>query len=325
MLLRSCLLVATICLMVTPTLSGDEPTVTDVKMAKIEYRLQGEYKGQIATDEGEEVWGAQIIALGRDKFDLVGYRGGLPGDGWKRGDETRTASGQLVDETKIEFDVEEAVLQVTEGKLEVLVGDQVIATLPRVERTSPTLGKEPPAGAAVLFDGKSIDQWTGGKLVDGQYLGATNVTSKKKLGDHHLHIEFRTPFMPKSRGQGRGNSGVYVQGRYELQVLDSFGLEGENNECGGFYSISKPNVNMCLPPLTWQTYDIDFKAAKYDGDKKVTNARVTVRHNGVVIHDDLELPNGTPGNQPEGPGPESLFLQDHGNPVVFRNIWVLEK
>jgi hypothetical protein len=306
-------------------LSGDEPTVTDVKTAKIEYRLQGEYKGQIATDEGEEVWGAQIIALGRNKFDLVGYRGGLPGDGWKRGDETRKASGRLVDETKIEFDLKEAVLQVTEGKLEVLVGDQVIATLPRVERTSPTLGKEPPAGATVLFDGKSIDQWTGGKLVDGQYLGATNVTSKKKLADHHLHIEFRTPFMPKSRGQGRGNSGVYVQGRYELQVLDSFGLEGENNECGGFYSISKPNVNMCLAPLSWQTYDIDFTAAKYDGDKKVTNARVTVRHNGVVIHDDLELPNGTPGNQPEGPGPESLFLQDHGNPVVFRNIWILEK
>jgi hypothetical protein len=109
-------------------LSGDEPTVTDVKTAKIEYRLQGEYKGQIATDEGEEVWGAQIIALGRNKFDLVGYRGGLPGDGWKRGDETRKASGRLVDETKIEFDLKEAVLQVTEGKLEVLAGDCDVAS-----------------------------------------------------------------------------------------------------------------------------------------------------------------------------------------------------
>lgn len=325
MSLRNILLLFTIYSVTNQLVNGEEPTATDAKMSKIEYRLQGEYKGQIETDEGSEVWGAQVIAMGRDKFDLVGYRGGLPGDGWKRGDEVRRASGKLIEEAKVEFDVEEALLQVTDGKLEIFVDDQVIATLPRVERTSPTLGKEPPAGAMVLFDGKSIDQWNNGRLVEDQYLGATNVTSKKKLGDHHLHIEFRTPFMPKSRGQGRGNSGVYVQGRYELQVLDSFGLEGENNECGGFYSISKPDVNMCLPPLVWQTYDIDFTAAKYEGDRKVHNARVTVRHNGVLIHDDLELPNGTPGNQPEGPGPESLFLQDHGNPVVFQNIWILEK
>lgn len=90
-------------------------------------------------------------------------------------------------------------------------------------------------------------------------------------------------------------------------------------------TIAEPAVNMCLPPLAWQTYDIDFVAAKYEGDKKIENARVTIKHNGVVIHDDLELPNGTPGFKPEGAGNESLFLQDHGNPVVFRNIWIVEK
>ncbi len=148
----------------------------------------------------------------------------------------------------------------------------------------------------------------------------------EKLGDHQLHIEFRTPFKPLARGQARGNSGVYVQSRYEVQVLDSFGLSGEDNECGGIYKIAKPRLNMCFPPLTWQTYDIDFVAAKYDqSGKKTSNAIITIKHNGVTIHDKLELKSGTPGRLPEGPTPEPLYLQGHGNPVVYRNIWVVKK
>ena len=117
-----------------------------------------------------------------------------------------------------------------------------------------------------------------------------------------------------------------MQSRYELQVLDSFGLDGADNECGGIYSIDRPAVNACLPPLQWQTYDIDFTAAKYDDDgKKTTNGRVTVKHNGITIHDDTELKHGTPGRHKEGPDADSLFLQDHGNPVAFRNIWMVEK
>jgi hypothetical protein len=131
--------------------------------------------------------------------------------------------------------------------------------------------------------------------------------------------------MPTARGQARGNSGVYAQGRYEVQVLDSFGLEGLDNECGGIYSIDQPSVNACFPPLSWQTYDIDFTAAQYDdAGTKTKNGRITVRHNGIVIHDRIELKHGTPGFHEEGPGPDSLFLQDHGNPVVYRNIWVVE-
>ena len=119
---------------------------------------------------------------------------------------------------------------------------------------------------------------------------------------------------------------MYIQSRYEVQILDSFGLEGKNNECGGIYSIAEPDVNMCFPPLTWQTYDYEFTAAKYDDEgTKTENARVTIRHNGVVIHDSLELPHGTPGRAKEGPGPAPLYLQGHGNPVVFRNIWAVEK
>jgi hypothetical protein len=203
--------------------------------------------------------------------------------------------------------------------------DNEIGSFEKVNRKSKTLGQEPPEGALVLFDGKSVDQWTDGKLIRKRFLGATNCDSKEKFGDHTLHIEFRTPFMPESSGQARGNSGVYIQSRYELQVLDSFGLEGEDNECGGIYQISKPQENMCYPPLAWQTYDIDFTAARWEGDKKVKNARVTIRHNGVAIHNDLELPKHTPGRLKEGPGPGSVFLQNHGNPVVYRNIWVLKK
>ena len=132
--------------------------------------------------------------------------------------------------------------------------------------------------------------------------------------------------MPTARGQARGNSGVYLQGRYEVQVLDSFGLAGEDNECGGIYQVSRPRVNMTLPPLQWQTYDIDFTAARFDSaGEKTANARLTVRHNGVLIHDDLELPGTTGGGDPEGPEPGALHLQDHWNPVFYRNVWVLPR
>mgnify|MGYP001209492524 CR=1 FL=1 len=153
---------------------------------------------------------------------------------------------------------------------------------------------------------------------------AGSLVSKALFGDQRLHIEFRTPFMPEARGQGRGNSGVYLQGRYEVQVLDSYGLEGLDNECGGIYKVARPRVNMCAPPLRWQTYDIDFRAPVFDAQgAKTANARITVRHNGVPIHENVELPGATGGGEAanlERPGP--LLLQDHGNPVQFRNIWV---
>lgn len=155
--------------------------------------------------------------------------------------------------------------------------------------------------------------------------GSGNLISRMKFGSAKMHVEFRSPYMPSAKGQERGNSGVYIQGRYEIQVLDSYGLEGEDNECGGIYKVSRPRVNMCAPPWQWQTYDIDFTAARFDSTAmKITNARITVRHNGVLIHENLELPGVTGGavdtltQQPGG-----LMLQDHGNPVEYRNIWVV--
>jgi hypothetical protein len=141
-----------------------------------------------------------------------------------------------------------------------------------------------------------------------------------------LHIEFMLPFMPKAQGQARGNSGVYLQGRYEVQVLDSFGLEGKDNECGGIYEVKAPDANMCYPPLVWQTYDIKFTAARFDAaGKKTANARMTVFHNGTKIHDNVEVPKATrAAPNAEGPEPGFLHLQDHGCPVRYRNIWILD-
>jgi hypothetical protein len=298
-----------------------DPAITDPKQAGPDFAVQGEYAG----DAGEHKWAAHVIALGDGKFDIVGYQGGLPGDGWKRGDATKRGTGELK-EGVTHLKGDDWTGTIKDGVFTVMHGEEKVGELKKVERQSPTLGAKPPSGAMVLFDGSTAENFENGQLVEGNLLGATGCVSKKAFGDHTLHLEFRTPYMPASRGQARGNSGVYPQGRYEVQVLDSFGLEGKDNECGGIYSIAQPAVNMCYPPLAWQTYDIDFTAAKYDdAGKKTANARITVKHNGVVIHDNLELPKGTPGYKPEGPEKLGLFLQDHHNPVAFRNIWAVEK
>jgi hypothetical protein len=178
----------------------------------------------------------------------------------------------------------------------------------------------------VLFDGKNTNAWQVGKLEEGDLLGVPAIT-KQPFEDVLLHIEFRTPFMPRSRGQGRGNSGVYLADQYEVQVLDSFGLEGLDNECGGIYKAARPLVNMCFPPLSWQTYDIEFRAARFAPDDKTKkqNAVISVRHNGVPIQYNLELKGPTPGGHRADDHPGPIFLQDHGNPVRFRNIWVLPR
>ncbi|MEX0937955.1 MAG: DUF1080 domain-containing protein [Pirellulales bacterium] len=309
------LLVACSCFALCANVQGQ--TFTDPEAAGQAYQLQGEYEGEA---DGKKT-GVQVIALGEGRFRLVGYLGGLPGAGWKRGDDRKQAEGEL-DGDAVAFEGDTWSAALADGTIKVTSEDgDSLGELKRVERKSPTLGAKPPEGATVLFDGKSAEQFEGGKVSPDGHLMA-GCTTKEKLGDGTLHIEFRTPFMPEARGQGRGNSGVYLNGQYECQVLDSFGLEGEDNECGGIYSIAKPDVNMCLPPLAWQTYDIEFTPAKTnDAGEKTAEPRVTIRHNGVVIHDDLELPKITPGGVEAG----YLHLQDHGNPVVYRNIWVAEK
>jgi hypothetical protein len=194
----------------------------------------------------------------------------------------------------------------------------------------------PPEGAIVLFDGKSLKNWQprGGKgeakwkLVEGGAMEGTKGdihTIDTFDGKFKLHVEFRVPYEPTKAGQGRGNSGVYVQGRYEVQVLDSYGLKSGKNDCGAIYGIAAPSVNACKAPTVWQSFDIEFTAPVFEGSKKVRNARMTVYHNGIKIHDDVEIPvdNTTAGmgGDPKTPGP--IMLQDHGHPVQYRNIWLL--
>jgi hypothetical protein len=199
----------------------------------------------------------------------------------------------------------------------------------RYQRQSETIGKTPDEDAIVLFDGSEESakaNWDKGEAVD-DLLRNNDISTKRKFGNYHLHLEFRTPYKPLARGQGRGNSGVYHQQRYETQVLDAFGLTGEDNETGGIYKVAKPKVNMCLPPLTWQTYDVDFEAAKFDaqGKTKIDPAYLTVRLNGFLVHDRQPVNGTTAGGKPVTAEPGPIFLQGHGNPVFYRNIWIVEK
>ncbi|MBI3823461.1 MAG: DUF1080 domain-containing protein [Planctomycetes bacterium] len=222
-----------------------------------------------------------------------------------------------------------------------------------VKLAKPEDGKDAPSvkapdGAVVLFDGKSLDGWlkrdgkspAHWKILDGgilQVSGGGDIITKQKFdGKFRLHVEFRVPYMPKATGQGRGNSGVYLQGRYEVQVLDSYGLKSKDNDCGGIYSVAAPLTNACKAPTIWQTYDIEFQSHKCTDGKVSEPGVVTVRHNGVVIHDKQRLVrkkgdqeeivgNTTAGmgGDPCTPGP--ILLQDHGNPVQYRNIWLVKE
>ncbi len=283
-----------------------------------DFQVQGEY--------ASEKLGAQVIALGDGKFRAVFLHGGLPGAGWDKSAKAEIEGATVDGKTrfgKADGGWSGAVAgEVFSGKTDKGESFQ----LKKSFRKSPTTGVKPPAGAVVLFDGTSADNFSPGKLTADGFL-AEGANSKRRFHSQKLHIEFLLPFQPTARGQGRANSGCYLQGRYEVQVLDSFGLKGENNECGGVYTIKSPDVNMCLPPLSWQTYDIDFTAAKFDAaGNKTEDARMTVLHNGVKIHDDLKLPKTTTAAPlKEGAEPGYLNLHNHGNPIRFRNIWVVEK
>lgn len=298
-------------------------TWTDPEVALREdpdFAIQGEYQ--------DDDSGAQVVALGDGRFDAYILTGGLPGSGWMPGQQRIVLHGARAgDKVTLGDDAEKISAVIEKGVLSLVDADGKKSALSRTVRHSPTLEAKPPAGAMVLFDGTSANAWENGKTENGLLL-ASGCTSKQRFTDYTLHLEFRTPYKPDARGQQRGNSGVYQSGRWETQILDSFGLKGEDNECGGIYSISKPSLNMCLPPLSWQTYDVDFTAAKFDASGKRTAwPRITVKLNGVTVHENTELnkdfttsaPITSPLISPDSP----IYLQDHGNPVVFRNIWIV--
>jgi hypothetical protein len=307
--------------------------------------FMGDYEGQWKLDDGSDYGPlvTQVIALGGGKYRSVCFE-----QFDVRVEPLAVLNDDLEDDKAVftgRADTEGGLLEI-QGKIEngqfagTFTGPDVSGTfkLEKTVRVSPTLGAEPPSGAVVLFNGKNFKQWKhtpskdkpdGGpvqwNLIKRESLMEVepktgSIVTKKKFTDFKLHIEFRLPFMPDKRGQARANSGVYLQGRYEVQVLDSYGLEGKDNECGGIYKIGAPLVNMCAPPMQWQTYDITFHAPKA-GEP----ARATVVHNGVTVQDNIALAKPTGGaldknvNQPGG-----IYLQDHNNPMQFRNIWLVE-
>jgi len=301
---------------------------TDPAQTDEDFAIQGEYVGEI---DGK-TYGVQIWSQGGGKFEAVSHLGGLPGAGWD-GDRTtitRVIGTRAEGEKSAAFATPDGSIKAEVNGASILVNNAdglKLMELNRMNRESPTLGAQPPEKAVVLFDGKGANHFPKSRVDEKTSSLMEGITSEDTFGDCSLHVEFLLPYMPNARGQGRGNSGLYLQGRYEVQMLDSFALEGKDNECGGLYKIAAPKLNMCLPPLTWQTYDIDFTATRYDaGGQKTANAKITVKHNGVVIHENQELPGATTSalsQEANTPGP--IHLQNHGNPVRYRNIWVVRK
>ena len=198
--------------LVTVSCAVAADVVTDPAKAGPDFAVQGEYEGA-AEKLGGKV-GAQVIALGDGKFQIVVYKGGLPGAGWKRGDDMVKATGETKDGVTTFKADDSRTATIKDGVLTLSDASGVGGTLKRVERKSPTLGAKPPEGALVLFDGKSVDHFPGGKITKDGHLMA-GVSTNKTMDNYTLHLEFRTPFKPKARGQARGNSGVYIHGIYE--------------------------------------------------------------------------------------------------------------
>lgn len=291
-----------------------------------DFPVQGEYVGEFEGEDGRAKVGFQVRALGDGRFTGLVYPGGLPGDGWDRETEPLPGETSRDDDGNVIFTYGPYTARYNEESFAVIHADRgKVGELDRVERESPTAGAEPPEDATVLFDGSSVDAFRDGARMTDDGLLMEGALSKLEFEDATIHVEYRVPFMPDADSQARANSGVYIQNRYEVQILDSFGELPTMAGNAALYREKPVDVNMSYPPLRWQTYDIEFTAPHFDDDgNKTANARFTVKHNGVVVHDDVELPSGTGAGKQRGEGgPGPLLLQDHTDPVRFRNVWIV--
>lgn len=323
-----------------------------------DFALQGEYTGTV---DGQQA-GLHLIALGNGQFQFVLYPGGLPGDGWRVGTIRMFGSGtingdvialtterilsadtvypvqEIIKTTRYRFHIEPSTDDELSGPRCTLERtERGVIPLPHFEksyRQSPTLGLVPPKDAYVIFDGTNTNEFVttqegparvNRKRPDGVTLWAGATTKSMDRWWERpmtLHVEFMNTYRPNCRGQARSNSGVFLAETYELQILDSFGLESELGDCGALYSSRVVDVNVCYPPLVWQTFDIDFTPPRFQDGKKTANSVWTVKFNGVVVHDRYEMVKKTPADKDEVPEPRGIFFQPHENRVQFRNIWI---
>jgi len=206
---------------------------------------------------------------------------------------------------------------------------------PRAPVVTPGSGGAPPSDAIVLFDGRDLSKWTGRdgdarwKIADGamEVNGTGDIETRESFGDCQLHVEWATPAVVQKESQGRGNSGVFLMGRYEVQVLDSFENPSyADGEAAALYGQRPPLVNASRRPGEWQTYDILWRAPRFEGDRLVSPATITVLHNGVAVHHAVEPIGATThravAQYSPHPAKGPIRLQDHGDPVRYRNIWV---
>lgn len=308
-----------------------------------DFQIQGEYVWK----NGGMVFACQCIADGDGQFTVVGFPGGFPGEGWIAKEVRVVYKGKIEGNEVIlkpaYMDIEgqnnqpipagheEDVTKIDlEGKtITFIVPGKPNRMAVKVDRQSPRLGARE-EGAFVFYDGMTKDATSTENIANFRKINEENgalfsefTTKNLEQGKEcEIHVEFMLSFMPRAKGQARSNSGVYLYEAYECQVLDSFGLRGENNECGGFYQQKRPLANAVQSPLTWQAYDFHIIPAKYENGKKVANAKVDVALNGILIHDGLEISGHTPGRKAEADEARGIYFQGHGNNVQYRNIWV---
>jgi len=293
--------------------------------------VQGIYEGICKDASGEQKVEARVVACGKGTYKA-----------FLRLRVTPRVVGKIELDGKVEGDAVafkgkagnvEWTASYAEGAIKGTGGQGGTLELKRVVRESPTLGAKPPAGAVVLLGEKKYDGVTTKSLKDGKEQEWVSVdgggiqvpkggmNSKQTLGEtsFKFHVEFKCPLMPEARDQGRGNSGVFLPNGEEIQVLDSFGMTTyTGGSCGGLYKYKDPDAFdvfplASLPPLQWQTYDIEYRVLK-QGGKLAGKPRVTVFHNGIKIHNNFELQKDAK--------PGTINFQDHGNAVHYRNIWV---
>jgi hypothetical protein len=327
-----------------------------------DFAIQGEYVG---VSEAGEIYGLQIVATGReDHGELLGtlFEGtcpspkecGLPGLGqFQNTNIVCHFAGGWLDNKEVYLGDGEGPfhISVQGAKAELFDATQRsgrVVEMRKLDRKGQTLGAKPPAGAVVLFDGTSSESWLNGTVEDGLLIG-DDLRSKKLFGDYRIHLEFRTPYVPSERAYelmdlasesqpGRAkllksNGGIWHHGRHHVLIRDSFGYyhrrecDGDVTDTGAIDGVAEPKLNACLPPLVWQTYDADFRAPRLNDDGKVSEpARITVRINGSLVHQERELKSldydalKRSGRVALGP----FYLQSN-HPIAYANIWVVNE